>query len=119
MSFFIEGGGGDCGNNLVYGSLLFKRIMASHCNSGNKSMAVPLERWETYTDWENKCVQTDDWLLILDEGVFIDGGTEKFSLQKPHDPPTHNASTEERSTSSHSMQYKKQTLKDLYTKAHV
>lgn len=41
---------------------------------------------------------------------------EKFSLQEPHDPPTPVASTQERSTSLHSMQYKRQTLKDLYTK---
>lgn len=51
--------------------------------------------------------------------MFIDGGMEKFSWQKSHDPPSHNASTEEHSTSLHSVQYKRQTLKGLYTKAHV
>lgn len=39
--------------------------------------------------------------------------------KEPHDPPPPTASQQRHSTSLHSTQYKRQTLKDRYTKAHV
>lgn len=54
-----------CGDNLKYvPPPRFKKVMAAHCNSDNKSVAVPSERWERATEGKIKPEKEDDWLLI-------------------------------------------------------